>query len=221
MTAVHNSQHRGSRNRRFWITTAILLILALAGIIVFRGIGRWLVVEDPLDHSDAIVVLSGGLSYRALEAAKIYRQGMAPQVWITRPASPSEALGKMGISFEGEESYSRAVLLHEGVPDNAIRILAPVIVNTVDEERATIAEMQATRASRVIIVTSPPHTRRVRTLWRKLAPAGLTLIVRPANEDGFDADHWWRTTKDALAVVRETLGLLNAWAGLPVQPASH
>jgi len=221
LTAFHNSQHRGARKRRFWIAAAILLILALAAVIVFRGIGRWLVVQDELEHSDAIVVLSGGLPFRALEAAKIYRQGLAPQVWITRPASPSESLSSMGISFEGEESYSRAILVHEGVPETAIRILAPVIVNTADEERATIAEMQATRASRVIMVTSPPHTRRVRTLWRKLAPAGLTLIVRPAAADGFDADHWWRTTKDALAVVRETLGLLNAWAGLPVQPASH
>jgi uncharacterized SAM-binding protein YcdF (DUF218 family) len=221
LTGVHNSQRRASRKRRFWIVTAVLLILALAGLIVFRGIGRWLVVQDPLEHSDAIVVLSGGMPQRALEAARIYRQGMAPEVWITRPASPSESLGTMGISFEGEESYSRAILVHEGVPETAIRILTPVIVNTVDEERATIAEMQATRASRVIIVTSPPHTRRVRTLWRKLAPAGLVLIVRPATEDGFDADHWWRTTQDSLAVVRETLGLLNAWAGLPVQPASH
>ena len=220
MTAVHNSQHRGARKRRFWIAAAILLILALAAVIVFRGIGRWLVVQDELEHSDAIVVLSGGMPQRALEAARIYRQGLAPQVWITRPASPSESLAAMGISFEGEESYSRAILVHEGVPETAIRILAPVIVNTADEERATIAEMQATQASRVIMVTSPPHTRRVRTLWRKLAPVGLTMIVRPA-ADGFDADHWWRTTKDALAVVRETLGLLNAWAGLPVQPASH
>jgi len=220
LTAVHNSQHRGARKRRFWIAAAILLILALAAVIVFRGIGRWLVVQDELEHSDAIVVLSGGMPQRALEAARIYRQGLAPQVWITRPASPSESLAAMGISFEGEESYSRAILVHEGVPETAIRILAPVIVNTADEERATIAEMQATQASRVIMVTSPPHTRRVRTLWRKLAPVGLTMIVRPA-ADGFDADHWWRTTKDALAVVRETLGLLNAWAGLPVQPASH
>jgi len=221
LTAVHNSQHRGARKRRFRIAAAILLILALAAVIVFRGIGRWLVVQDELEHSDAIVVLSGGMPQRALEAARIYRQGLAPQVWITRPASPSESLSSMGISFEGEESYSRAILVHEGVPDTAIRVLTPIIVNTADEERAIISEMQATRASRVIIVTSPPHTRRVRTLWRKLAPAGLTLIVRPANDDDFDADHWWRTTKDALAVVRETLGLLNAWAGLPLQPASH
>jgi hypothetical protein len=43
--------------------------------------------------------------------------------------------------------------------------------------------------------------------------------VRAAGTDGFDAAHWWRNTHDALDVVREVLGLLNAWAGLPLQPA--
>lgn len=221
MTDVHSLERRASRRHGCSIAPLLLLILAIAGVVAFRGIGRWLVVEDPLDRSDAIVVLSGGLPYRAMEAAKIFRLGMAPQVWLTRPGNPSAMLSKMGITFEGEEDYGRAVLIHEGVPDSAIRILAPVIVNTEDEERAIIAEMQAARATRVVIVTSPPHTRRVRALWRRLAPADLALIVRAAGEDDYDADHWWRTTRDALSVMRETMGLLNAWAGLPVRPAPH
>lgn len=221
MTGIHSSEFREPRKSNSWFALAALLVLAAAGLGIFRGIGRWLIVEDPLDHSDAIVVFSGGMPARALEAAKIYRQGMAPQVWITRPYSPGEPLAKMGIPFEGEESYSRAVLLHEAVPENAIRILPPVIVSTEEEIRAVIAEAQSAHANRVILVTSPPHTRRVRTLWRKLAPPSLQSIVRPASTDEFDADHWWGTTRDALAVERETLGLLNAWAGLPFRPASH
>jgi hypothetical protein len=41
------------------------------------------------------------------------------------------------------------------------------------------------------------------------------IIVRASSQDPFDARHWWRNTTDALDVVREVLGLLNAWAGLP------
>jgi uncharacterized SAM-binding protein YcdF (DUF218 family) len=221
LTDVHHIEPREPGKRGCSIAPLVLLLLAIAGVIVFRGIGRWLVMEDPLDRADAIVVLSGGLPFRAIEAAKIFRLGMASQVWLTRPANPSAVLGKMGIPFEGEEGYSRAVLIHEGVPESAIRILGPEIVNTEDEERVIIGEMQTTRASRVIIVTSPPHTRRVRALWRRLAPAGLALIARPASEDDYDAEHWWRTTRDSLSVMRETMGLVNAWAGLPVRPASH
>ncbi len=222
MTEVQNLETRRIvRNRGRAIAAAALLLLIVLGVAAFRGVGRWLVVEDPLDHVDAIAVLSGGLPDRALEAAKIFRQGMAPQVWLTRPANPAAELDKMGISFEGEEGYSHAILIHEGVPESAIRILTPEIVNTEDEERAIIAEMQSTKAARVIIVTSPPHTRRVRALWRRVAPAGLALIVRSASEDDYDANHWWRTTRDSLSVMREIMGLLNVWAGLPVRPATH
>ncbi len=45
-------------------------------------------------------------------------------------------------------------------------------------------------------------------------------MVHGAHEDPFDPDHWWRNTRDVLSVVRETLGLVNAWAGLPVPPHS-
>ncbi len=44
------------------------------------------------------------------------------------------------------------------------------------------------------------------------------MMVHAAHDDPFDADHWWRNTRDVFAVVRETLGLVNAWAGLPVPP---
>jgi hypothetical protein len=58
----------------------------------------------------------------------------------------------------------------------------------------------------------------VKALWKKLAGENLVAIVRGAPDDPFDADHWWRDTHDALSVVREVLGLLNVWSGLPVRP---
>ena len=73
----------------------------------------------------------------------------------------------------------------------------------------------------MIIVTSKPHTRRVRTIWRKLVGSDPRLIVRYADDDPYDGAHWWRHTHDALDIVRETLGLLNAWAGFPVRPSQN
>ncbi len=37
------------------------MALAATGVTVFFTIGRWLVVQDPLQHADVIVVLSGQL----------------------------------------------------------------------------------------------------------------------------------------------------------------
>ena len=72
-----------------------------------------------------------------------------------------------------------------------------------------------------LYVTWPQHTRQVRTLWKKLAGKGLQALVRAAPEDRFDRDHWWRNTHDTFAVIREMIGLVNAWTDLPVRPQSN
>lgn len=201
---------------------AVLIVAFIAfAILAFRHAGHWLVCNDALRPADAIVVLSGAMPERAEEAARIFRMGYAHQVWITRPENPSQELAAMGISYEGEEQYSRAVLVREGVPDADITILPDTIIDTEQEIDEIAREMRRNGMSQVIIVTSPPHTRRVRLLWRKLAPRGLHAIVRAAYEDPFDASHWWRNTRDTFSVAREMLGLLNAWMGLPVRPQAH
>ena len=199
---------------------ALIVILAViaAGILGFRGAGRWLVRQDSLAPADAIFVLSGGLPYRAEEAAHIFRAGYAKEIWLSRPYAPVEELTNLGIPFTGEEEYSREVLIREGVPDSEIRILPGTIIDTEQEIEEVSREMRRSGKSSVILVTSPQHTRRVRALWRVLVGAKQRAIVRAAPEDPFDAASWWRNTRDALSVVREYLGLLNAWAGFPVRP---
>jgi uncharacterized SAM-binding protein YcdF (DUF218 family) len=200
------------------------LAIALCGLfilaaIAFFTVGRWLVVEDPLEKAAAIAVLSGRMPVRALEAAKLYREGYAPEVWLTHSTEPGRTLISLGIPFYGEEYYNKLILLHEGVPEQTICILEPPIVNTADEIKVIGAALARTGHPSVIIVTTKPHTRRVRLLWRRLAPGNGRAIVRAASGDSFDPAHWWRDTGNALDVVREVLGLLNAWAGLPLRPA--
>lgn len=217
MESIEKTQNKNRRIGRF-LLTFIFLALIVCGVIAFRGVGRWLVCEDPLAHADAIVVLSGGLPYRAEGAAKYFESGDATELWITRPEGPSEQLSELGVSFTGEEEYSRQVLVHLHVPENVIRVLPGAIINTEQEVEEIVRELHKANKTSVIIVTSPEHTRRVKALWKRLADKNLTAIVRTAPEDTFDADHWWRNTRDALSVVREILGLMNVWAGLPVRP---
>jgi uncharacterized SAM-binding protein YcdF (DUF218 family) len=203
--------------RIFAIAAFCFLVMAVAA---FFGVGRWLTIEDPLEKASAIAVLSGNMPLRALAAAKLYRDGYAPEVWLMHSTEPGETLKKMGIPFAGEDFYDTRILMHEGVPEEAIRVLDPPIVNTADEIRAIGKALDGTRDHSVIIVTTKAHTRRTRLLWRRFASGHGQAIVRAASADPFDPGHWWRTTSDALDVVREVLGVLNAWAGLPLKPAS-
>ena len=206
--------------RTRWILFAIAGILLVGAGVFLLCVGRWLVIEDPLEKAQAIVVLSGRMPVRAMEAAKLYREGYAPKVWLTHSTEPGATLGAMGISYIGEDAYNVRVLTHEGVPAEAIRVLQPPIINSADELAAVSAALTQEKDKTVIIVTSKVHTRRVRILWRRLDAAGGHAVIRAATDDPFEPGRWWRTTGDALDVVREFLGILNAWAGMPLRPAS-
>ncbi len=206
--------------RTRWIVLALAAIL-LVGVVAFLlCVGRWLVVEDPLEKAQAIVVLSGRMPMRAMEAAKLYREGYAPKVWLTHSTEPGATLGAMQIAYVGEDFYNLRVLMHEGVAVDDIRVLDPPIINTADEISTVSGALEEEKTKSVIIVTSKVHTRRVRILWNRLASRRALAIVRAVSDDPFEPRRWWSTSGDALDVVREVLGILNAWAGMPLRPTS-
>ena len=195
-----------------------VVLILLGALAVFRDAGRWLNREDPLSHADVIFILGGGMPQRAEEAGRSLPQAMPPKSGSAGLESPADDLAKLGIRYVGEDEYNRQILIHEGVPENAIHVLPGPVVNTEEELQETGRELRRAGKTKVILVTSPQHTRRVWTLWQKLVGRDPQVIVHAAHKDPFDPDHWWRNTRDVLSVVRESLGLLNAWAGLPVPP---
>ena len=99
------------------------------------------------------------------------------------------------MQYFGEEYYDTKILVHEGVPLSAIRILEPPILNTADEIETIKGALNTGPLRTVIIVTSKPHTRRTCTLWRLLNHGEGRAIVRAASLDPYDPVHWWRTTR--------------------------
>src|SRR5260370_36163056 len=84
--------HTGKRHFTGVLLFAIISGLAVVALIILLGVGRWLVVEDPLEKAQAIVVLSGRMPMRAQEAARLYNRGYAAEVWLTR--SEERRVGK-------------------------------------------------------------------------------------------------------------------------------
>ena len=202
--------------RKLLLAGAVSVLLA--AILAFRAAGNWLVTADPLQPARAIVVLGGQVPFRAMEAAAVYKQGWAPEVWLTRGGFSDEemAFEELGIDRTAEDVYSHRVLERLGVPPAAIRTLPERNAITADEVRAVARRLQVEGGDRVIFVTSKSHTRRVKVLWRKLVGSRPEALVRYATANPFDAAHWWRNSADAQAVTREWFGMLNAWAGFPV-----
>src|SRR5260221_3645859 len=92
--------------RRFFVTAGIgVLLFTLAGSYAFLHAGLWLVREDPLQKSLAVVVLSGGLPDRAFAAAQNYRDGLAREVLVTQPLQPRAYIEDLHLPYAPVAQY--------------------------------------------------------------------------------------------------------------------
>ena len=169
---------------------ALLFLVCLAfGIYllrrpILREAGNFWVVDDPLEHSDAIVVL-GDDDYsgdRAARAAELYRQGWAPIV---------VASGRMLRPYAGIAELEAHDLETDGVPHNAIVQFSQRAEDT-REEAVALRGLFAQRAwHNVVIVTSNYHTRRARFIFSRVLPQDVLSRVSSAPDTNYDPGGWW------------------------------
>jgi uncharacterized SAM-binding protein YcdF (DUF218 family) len=214
---------KGKAQRRvLWLGAGLLATIVLVGAAhasILREIASFLIVEDSLRPAVAIVALGGQTPFREMEAARLYRSGFAPQVFVVReaPNAESDALKQLGVKKPQTWELARAVLIQQGVPPEAIAIPKDGATGTLEELQAAYASLEQKDAP-VILVTSKYHTRRTRLTWHYVTGGRSQAIVRAASGDPFDPERWWQQRSYALSVVREYLGLINYYAGFPVTP---
>ena len=206
--------------KHFQRLLAILGALALLAIVTvfffFLGIGHWLVREDALQKADAIAVLSGNFPARAMEAAKLYHEGYAKEIWLTHPGALSDPLIQFGVRYPSEDDCNYQVLRKQGIPAKKIHILESTILNTADELDVISAALRDTGSQSVIVVTDKPHTRRVYTLWKEFDAGRGNAIVHGVSNN-YNPSRWWKSPGGTTQVLHEVFGMINASAGLPVQ----
>jgi uncharacterized SAM-binding protein YcdF (DUF218 family) len=212
-----------TKGRLFQCVAVLVVSLLLAGLAsapILRGIANFLIVEDSLEHAAAIVALAGQVPFREMEAAKLYRAGLAPQVVIVEagPNAESQALRDLGISTRGGWELSREVLIRQGVPASAIVVLSIKAGGGTLKELQAVYSAMTSKDAPVILVTSKFHTRRTRLTWQYVTAGKSQPIVRAATGDPFDPNHWWQRRSFALSVVHEYLGLINYYARFAVAP---
>jgi len=203
--------------KRFLRRSAIVLApVLLIGIVALRGLGSWLVVQDPLAKADAIFVLGGTRFERPLEAVELYKAGWAPRIALMRQVSDygEVHLMQQGIPYPREVDAQVEVMVRLGVPQSAITIFNEA--NSTAEEADTLYDAAtANHWSSVIIVTSKQHTRRARlVMTRRTAPIGLTVVTRYSRYDQADTDRWWTNRSVLRFTLFETQRLFGYWIGV-------
>ena len=148
-----------------------------------------------------------------LEAAELFRTGLAPRVVVTRERlKPGDAaLRARGVRLPEPDELSITALERLGVPTRAIVHLRRRTHST-ESEAATIARWTCrSRLARIVVVTSRAHTRRTRLIFRRMLDERIALTVRPARFDTFSARRWWRVRRDAKTVLYEWERLFHYW----------
>jgi len=192
---------------------ALLILLVCVGVcgayVLLRALGRWLVVNDPQERADCILVLGGHAPFRAIEAAALYHQGWAPEIWLTQfPKSREEAvLDAMGIDLPQEFVLNRQILAHEHVPQDRISLLEEPSDDTFNELSHTHRRFrQRYPGGTIVLVTSRFHARRVKVIWRRIAGTSERACVRTAQDGSFEPNRWFTDKRDVSQVVHEVFG---------------
>ena len=190
-----------------------VLVLALA-VVLAPLAGRVLVIADPLPpRADAIVILAGSVRDRALEAARLYRTGVAARVVVTRETLPpgDAALRAAGVELPESDTLTRQALVGLAVPPSAIVTLRRRAQSTASEARTIARWACSHRVKSLVVVTSPSHTRRARLVLRRALGPDVSLAVRPARTNAFAAGRWFRVRRDAKEVLSEWQKLAHHW----------
>lgn len=200
--------------RRKIIVTLLFLFVLGGFVYVFRvsilqSFATYLICQDKLEKSDAIVVLSGGGYDRGNEAAKLYKEGFAPLI-ICTGGNPAFEFRVFNIdTLESDATIANLHRLH--IPDSAI---VPIRKGTSTREEAEeiLNYAKEHQYKKLIIISSKLHTYRVNKVFRKdMKKAGIQLFVHGCFNSRFDEMHWWQDEDGLIAVNNEWIKTVYYW----------
>jgi uncharacterized SAM-binding protein YcdF (DUF218 family) len=175
-----------------WLLAAIVVGAFLAAVVPgYLLEGR----VEPLEKSDAIVVISGDEAQaRYRDGLRLYRAGWAPLLIFS------------GAAWDGSPSNAEAMrkmAIEEGVPQSAI-LVEPAGEDTYGNAVGT-RELMVTRGLHsAILVTSPYHLQRAVLTFRGVFEGtGVRILGRSAPDGEWRKMYWWLRPETRVLTFRE------------------
>jgi len=176
---------------------SVLSVQAVFCLLFLRYIGDYLVVDDRMAPSDAIVVLGGDSCdfHRTKLAVQLYKQGYAS--WIVLSGNSSTL----------EEQLKNALLW--GLADSS-RIVIINCKSTFEEAQRIAPIVRQHGWNSIIVVTDRFHTRRARSVFKNRLQE-IQVRVAEAYNSTYDHEKYWRKEGSLDAVFQETIKMLYYW----------
>jgi uncharacterized SAM-binding protein YcdF (DUF218 family) len=194
-----------SRHTLAWVLLLLLLlgaVVAAAGAYAVSRAGYWLDApgRSPAP-ADAIVVLGGDDGGRLARALLLYRERYAPAIVLTGIEHGNRATRSTYLTWRAD------YLVRQGVPRSALRYDTESN-NSYEEATNILALMRKHGWRSVLVVSDPPHLRRLSWTWERVFKgSGLHYVLTPSEADWWSPGNWWRDEKSGAFVIMEYIKL--------------
>jgi uncharacterized SAM-binding protein YcdF (DUF218 family) len=160
----------------------------------------WLAARDAPLASDLAIVLGGDSSgSREAGAARLWREGRAGMILC----SGRDLLWRVN-EADAMAAHVRAL----GVPADCILCVRGG-QSTAREAALILPLIRARGVRSVLLVTTSPHSRRARTLFRRAwRGTGIRVLSCPVESPYFRRERWWTRVRDRHVILIELL----SWA---------
>lgn len=203
--------------KRVFKISLIFLLLFFVWIFVAPFLATFLIIEKPLEKSDAIFVFGGSSVYveRTRKAAEIFKNGVSNKIFLTDD-------GERGGWSKAEQrnppfaELAKNELVKQGVPAENIEILQPVVSATFDEAKVLAETIKTKNLNSVLLVTSAYHTRRAFWICEKVLrenslEISLGIVSPEAGINTPPPKKWWLSPNGWYFVGGEYLKSVGYW----------
>ena len=185
---------------------ALILCVSLSALYA----GRLLVLDQPPNKVDVIIVLGGDRGHRVEHGVSLYQAGYAPYMMISG--------GKIYHDITiAELMMDHAVRL--GVPKENI-ILEPSAESTYENALYTKELIKRYGFKSAMIVSSNYHMRRVKSTYQsEFKDISTTLIYSAAKDPNYNPDKWWKNSDSFSHTITEYIKIITYAIGIKNLPS--
>lgn len=194
-------QHPGAALRGLPLVVKLLICIVL-GYLLLVGVGAVLIVADPVQHVDALAVLSGDDGDRLALALDMRERGYTTRLILTDTTNSANARLKREASAGG-------------FAENRIYLTDLRVDSTAEEAQAILELAQKHHWDTLMIVTDPYHSLRTRVIFRDVfSGSGITILVRPVVGHWFRSTTWFYHVTGWRFAFLEIIKLVSYWIGI-------
>lgn len=190
------------RKKRIGMFIALVFVILL--IIFIINAGKFLVVEDRIQKSDAIIVLSGDRGERVEKAAELYHQGYGKYFVISGGTVYNDVTAAQ---------LMKEHALQLGIPKKSI-ILEDRADSTYENADFTKQVIKSYPIHSAIVVSSNYHMKRVKMIFdRDFKNTDMKLFYTGAKDRNFNKTRWWSNNKSIMITITEYLKMVGYAVG--------